>query len=157
MNILNPTPHLINNNIIEVVENHFGCRFPSQYRDFIIGNNGGKTDKSYFLLTETDDISSVKNFFGVVPGYESGLVSRWSSFLERIPSNMIAIASSPGGNLILLSVKGPDHGKIYFWDHERETEPADYSNLTLIADSFDEFINNLKSEEEIEELEKAQS
>jgi hypothetical protein len=63
---------------------------------------------------------------------------------------MISLARDQCGNLILLSVKGSDRGMIYCWDHEREVEPANYNNLSVISDSFDEFIAGLKSEDEIE-------
>ena len=95
---------------------------------------------------------TIQHFFYNSEDYVANFFSKNIMFKNRIPGNMCAIASSPSGNLFLLSVKGDDYGKVYFWDHEMETEPADYSNLTLIADSFDEFINNLKSEEEIEDL-----
>lgn len=47
------------------------------------------------------------------------------------------------GDLILIAVKGTDRRKIYFWNHEMEMEEPDYSSLTLIADTFSEFINSL--------------
>ena len=54
--------------------------------------------------------------------------------------------------MIQFLVKNADRGKIYFWDHEMEAdegETPNYSNLTLIADSFDEFIEGLHSDDEI--------
>lgn len=59
---------------------------------------------------------------------------------------------TPFGNLILLSLKNADRGKIYFWDHEMEAnegEIPDYSNLTLIANSFEECITSLCGEEDL--------
>jgi hypothetical protein len=66
---------------------------------------------------------------------------------------MFPISYDSFGNLILIAIKNADRGKIYFWDHEMEADPnqgevPDYSNLTLIADSFDEFINSLHDFEE---------
>jgi hypothetical protein len=34
-------------------------------------------------------------------------------------------------------------GKVFFWDHEAETNPPSYANCHLIADSFNEFIETL--------------
>ncbi|MGL5784970.1 MAG: SMI1/KNR4 family protein, partial [Alphaproteobacteria bacterium] len=99
--------------------------------------------------------SLVHFFLGIIPKKQANLLFIMNMYLERIPLNTIPIANDQNGNLVLLSVKGSDRGKIYFWDHEMEAdtdhgETPDYSNLTLVADSFDEFIQNLKSEDDLD-------
>lgn len=75
------------------------------------------------------------------------LLEKLKTYSARIPDNMFPIANDDLGNLILV-VKRPERGKVYFWDHEMEVaegEIPDYSNLTLISDSFDDFINSLRT------------
>ena len=72
---------------------------------------------------------------------------------DRHTNDSFPIASDDYGNSICLIVKGPNRGKIYFWDHEMEAdtdqgEVADYSNMTLISDSFNEFIECLYKEDD---------
>lgn len=149
MIVSNPTPNLINENVINVLEKYLNYKLPKSYKLFLINTNGGKSEKSYFLMKANNSLGSVRNFLGLHIEYYLSLLEHKKIYEGRIPNNTVAICNNSSGNLILLSVKGPDYGKVYFWDHERETEPADYSNLTLIADSFEEFIQNLKSPEEV--------
>jgi hypothetical protein len=154
MTIIHPSPELIHNNLINTLECFWDVKLPKSYKDFILSTNGGTPDKKIFFMSNGEE-GSVKSFFGIIADYSYGLLERIKMFSERIPKNMLPIANDSGGNLILLSVRGADYGRLYFWDHNWEAEegkePA-YSNLTLVADSFNEFINSLKDESEIEGL-----
>jgi len=153
MIVENPTPSLINDNFVKVLESYFFCKFPNAYRQFLLKTNGGKPTKIYFIVKTTKKLGTVHYFLGISPDRYKGLLEYEKVFCGRIPSNTLAIASDPGGDLILLSVKGQDYGKVYYWDHNWEAEDGqtpDYSNLTLIADSFEDFLSSLKSEDEIE-------
>jgi len=64
-------------------------------------------------------------------------------YLSRIPRESITIATDPGGNQICYIVSGDNAGKIYFWDHEEEVKEGEkpgFENMTLIAESFEEFL-----------------
>lgn len=136
---------------LETQEQFFNFKFPKDYRLFLLENNGGVTNKKiFFYKNSKNDGSILDRLFGFTPKPHYNILIYFKAYKGRIPYNMFPIGYDPGGNLILISVEGPNYGKIYYWDHEQETEPADYSNLTLIADSFDEFINNLKSEDEVD-------
>jgi hypothetical protein len=63
-----------------------------------------------------------------------------------VPAGFLPLAVDPGGNLICLVISGTNTGKVYFWDHEEEVEEGQqpgYSNVYLIANSFNEFLNSL--------------
>lgn len=63
-----------------------------------------------------------------------------------MPKNLLPIGEDPGGNVVSLSVSGPDKTKVYFCEHEREAEEGDapnYDNVYFIANSFDDFLDNL--------------
>lgn len=133
------------------VEQFWQFKLPQDYRKFLLCYNGGYPCKTIFNF---DDSSSVIDcFYGFMKDFIKNILIKYRDIGIRYPINTLPIGDDVFGNLILLSVKGPDRGKIYFWDHEMEVEDGetpDYSNLTLIADSFDEFINSLKSEDEVE-------
>lgn len=68
---------------------------------------------------------------------------------KRIPDNFLPIGDDFGGNIICISIRGNNFGKIYFWDHEEDTyegEYPSYENVHLVADSFDGFVNLLQDE-----------
>jgi hypothetical protein len=141
---------------LQALEQYWGFGLPKDYKNFLLKFNGGVPNKNYFYFKDSDFGSQVDYFFGVKKDENFNLLMNIKMYEERIPQNFIPIADDPGGNLVLISVKGPDRGKVYFWDHEMEAdegEKPDYSNLTLIADSFDEFINSLHELEDVQEIE----
>ena len=152
MNILN-SPSSIDFKVIEALEQYWEFSLTKDYKLFLSKYNGGSPDFNYFSFKQNSDNGSfVDNFFGICKDKNNNLLVNMKLYNNRIPSNFLPIADDPGSNLILLSVKGLDRGKVYFWDHNFEVEDGvtpDYSNLTLIADSFDEFIHSLKSDDEI--------
>ncbi|AIK96204.1 SMI1/KNR4 family protein [Candidatus Odyssella acanthamoebae] len=145
----------INETILEALEQVWKFNLPTAYRNFILKYNGGSPQPSRFFFKESPSNGSYVDYlFGIRKGFNQNLLMSMNLYSGRIPANMLPIGEDPGSNLILLSVKGPDRGKIYFWDHDLEADPAqgetpDYSNLTLIADSFDEFINGLSEEKDL--------
>jgi hypothetical protein len=139
---------------LECLESFWEFSLPDSYKIFLLEKNGGYPEKKYFDFKNQDDGSVLQGFLGITPKEHLNLLETLKIYSGRIPTWSFPIAYDTFGNLILISVKGPDRGKIYFWDHELEADPAqgetpDYSNLTLIADSFDEFINGLYEEKDL--------
>ena len=124
------------------------------YKCFLNKENGGEPLKNIFIYNFKKNLfSDIDCFFGIDKDKNFDLKFQNNFYKNRIPKNMIAIAEDCVTNLILLSVKGDDYGKVYYWDHEMEAnngEEADYSNLTFLANSFGEFIDNLKSEDDLD-------
>jgi hypothetical protein len=142
-----------NEKVLEALEQVWGFKLPSSYRTFILKYNGGvPINDTFYFKNDLSRGALIQIFLGVTPEKNANLLKHLQTYQGRIPNAMFPIAYDPGGNLILLAVKGPDRGKIFFWDHENEVdsdldEVPRYSNLTLIADSFNEFLSILKSEE----------
>lgn len=150
MKIERKTPSITNEALIKQ-EDYFNCHFPKDYKEFLLEYNGGVPEKT--LIYFGDDGGIIKFFLGFSDDSIYGVFDIYCRFIDRIPSNTLPIARDPGGNLFLMSIRGDDYGKIYFWDHEEESyegEVPDYSNMTFVANSFTDLINNLKSEEELE-------
>lgn len=55
--------------------------------------------------------------------------------------------------IFCISVSGEDVGKIYFCNHD-DCDEGDYSNLYLVANTFDDFFNNLQKTTTISQYEK---
>jgi hypothetical protein len=58
----------------------------------------------------------------------------------------------PFGNGICIGLTGEHRGRMYFWDHECAPDPDEWDgsadtteNVTLVANSFTEFVGGLKS------------
>ena len=133
--------------ILKVLEAQWELILPKAYREFLLKYNGGRPSPSYFnFFNDPQDGSIIRKFFGVYPDPNYDLVSVFKTYKVRdvrVSKRLFPIAGDSFGNLICISVMNPDRGKIYFWDHDRETDPPDDSNLTLIANTFEEFLDGL--------------
>ena len=124
--------------------------YPAQYKQFLLMNNGGRPKENNFkfkAVADNLDGGIVDGFYGIDLELKvNNLDSAYKTYLGRMPKNIIPVAHDPFGNQICISVSGNDSGKVYFWDHEEEVSEgleAGYQNLYLIADSFEEFLNQL--------------
>jgi hypothetical protein len=148
-----------------------GITLPRTYRDFLLKYNGGvpanqkfvskyRPGADHFYIVHTLLPIGTRKRFGfdnLKAYFETYKTKQW-----RVPDEMIPIAGDLFGNLFCLVVTGPNTGKIYFWNHEREPGASDeedelecaedglkcevegFPNMTLIADSFEEFIHELE-------------
>lgn len=130
-------------------EKGLGGAIPDQYRNFLLTHNGGKPNPNFYDFYEGTfkNSSAVKMFFGISASenekFDVSLVlSRMEAFL---PENILPIGIDIGRNLICVAVSGDDKGYIYHWDADWAIVDgnADYSNLHMLARSFDEFLSKL--------------
>ena len=130
-----------------VLEGFLGLRLPEDYRRYLLNTNGGKPEKNLFPIPGQGD-DAVNRFFSLISkNKEETIPYQLNNYKNRMPSEMLPIGNDAGGNVITLSMKGKNRGSIFFWDHDKESdeEPQPYyENLTLIADSFSLFLENLK-------------
>jgi hypothetical protein len=126
------------------------AQLPRCYIDFLLKYNGGRPICDTYDLIEHIDkdyfTEGISWFYALYDGYDCNIKTEYGMFKDRIPSDLIPIASAPCGNQICLCVKGVNYGKVYFWDHENEAPEGEepwYENVYLIANSFKEFIDKL--------------
>jgi hypothetical protein len=132
-----------------------GVLLPAEYKAFLLESNGGSPTPNVFLVPGWHGKgNSVMYFYGI---HEAEKVDRLDSacdtYDERIPADLIPIAYDANGNAICIGWKGKRKGKIYFWDHEDELDEngdfvQDYRNVFLLADSLQEFLDSLMTDEE---------
>lgn len=140
---------------IEEVEEFAGLNFPKEYKDHLLKYNGGQCVPNVFSFEENGEItnSCIDWFLAIYDGEYDNLktyIFTYKIEKKRLPQNLLPIAHDPGGNLICISC-GNEEGRIYFWDHEKEldyniVDDNDYSNLFLIANDFNEFLDELKED-----------
>lgn len=143
-----PTENYINSIIEEV-----GHPLPDQYERFFRSYGGQAPDGYVYFGFSTSHLVKKKGvvdiFFGMIPGDPYDILWNFRTYRGRIPYEFLPIASDPGGNLICISLQGEYVGSIYFWDHNHEenvvgNEEPSYSNIYLIASSFEEFVGSLE-------------
>jgi hypothetical protein len=164
---------VINDEELSCLEAKIGKALPQDYRDFL-SVFAGCSFNQYILFkplnntaeyTHSDDSGYANPIFkGAQIAYFYGSDKgthpiSWacSSYLERIPSLCLPIASDGFGNQIILSLRDDSKGCIYWWDHENEWDAEDYEeenegeempeqvkwqNMYLIAPSFVELFES---------------
>ena len=144
----------INEQEVKDFEQLIGYSLPTDYRRFLLTNNGGKPNPDFFDVPGWRYKESfVTDLKGIKTGLKVDLAKLYNLFEGRLPKGFIAVGADPGGNLILLSLDGSTQGKVYFFDHENEPDDAtddvkDYPNIYEVGKSFDQFLNNLRGERE---------
>ncbi len=128
-------------------ESELGIKLPSDYRNFLLKHNGGRPHPNVFdVLVEGSILrTGVNRFLGFSDSESETFSNYFEVYADRIPKNLFPIATGLSVDLICLSIRGEDYGKVYYWDHNWEVtdgEP-DYRNIHLIADNFADFLNKL--------------
>lgn len=113
-----PTPESL-----RAYESAIGATLPEDYREFVwkFGLTGlGRDGYVYCPMKEACSWGELLTdvFYGFLPDDTYDLTEALRAYRGRAPANLVPIGSDPGGNQIMLSIEGPDRGKVYFWDHE---------------------------------------
>jgi hypothetical protein len=148
-------PHRLSEDELEALERQLGARLPADYRAFLTTYGGYAFDQlvtfPYRQPYAGGERGVLSVFFGNLPGDAYDLLRNRNTYRGRVPSDLLPVATDPGGNLIALALGGEHKGKLYFWDHEEEEmveegKAPGYSNVYLIANSFDDLMDSLKIE-----------
>lgn len=139
--------------MLDEFEEHFNLELPQDYRLFMIEHNGGRPEEDWvfdFIEAGSEGATSsvLCDFYFIDRIDNDSLYSIASlyQFLveeELIPPSLLPIACDPGGNYLLLCVSERDYGKVCFGNHELADSETGYYIMSLIADSFTEFIESL--------------
>jgi hypothetical protein len=134
---------------VAAFEARIGHPLPGDYRAFLLTLNGGQPERPVFAIPP-DNSDLVRYFPGLHDGpYYHNLEYPQRTYRDqnRMPPELVPIASDPFGNWVCLGVAGEHLGRVYFWNHEREAdedEPPTWDNLRLLAGSFTEFVAGLQ-------------
>ncbi len=154
MIIFTDTEEKIDVQQIDQMEKLVGLHFPMEYKKHLLKYNGGYCEPNIFGFIENVEPteSDINWFLAIFDGDSNSLkwhIETYKIDEKRMPSHILPIANDSGGNFICISCGKEDYGYIYFWDHEKEvdyrvTDDMDYSNLYLIAKTFNSFLESLK-------------
>ncbi|MGY0692379.1 SMI1/KNR4 family protein [Virgibacillus sp. FSP13] len=133
---------------IDLFEVENNVKLTKMYKEFLLQWNGGFPEPSLFWISNEQGVSVLNKFYGIGDFY-SNLEDYIDIYEFRLPYGFIPIADDPGGNAVCLGTIDPYYEKIYFWDHEQESEDLDYmKNMHFLADNINEFLDKLYEDEE---------
>ena len=143
----------INAEDIAAFENEVGIKFPEEYKQFILKENGGKPEEDWLYdffdeVTEAENTSVIREFFSLflddtVKIGNLKKIYKTMTYEEMIPDGMLPIADDPGGNVIGISLNKDDYGYVYFINHEYDDLDTGYLVKSKIAESLNEFLDAL--------------
>lgn len=134
---------------------------PKPYVAFLQKTNGGFVKRANVLRAKPEEeewADALERFHTMGssgrPKGPPDLRAQARNYEGRVPPDTLPIGNDEAGNLILLGVAGKNAGKVFFWSHHEEagtplgrgTKPT-YDNVTLVANTFDEFLEGLQPEE----------
>lgn len=119
-------------------EKRNGVSLPEAYRRFLQEQNGGRPRDGEFPVPGWG-VTVIDFFFGVGTGDSYDLQKHMDRLQNPRNTELMPIATDPGGWHVFLCVRGPHIGGVYFWDHK-----AAGSQPLLIAPDFDSFVSSLK-------------
>ncbi|WP_240419725.1 SMI1/KNR4 family protein [Paenibacillus periandrae] len=146
--------------LIIKIEQKYNIKLPIDYSEFLMEFGTVNIDHEicFPLLNKypsarSDGTEGIVNFYGFQEG-ESNLFKIIDRYIGRMPTTLIPIAESPGGDQLCIGVGEETWGKIYYWDHEQERMHPSiqelWDNVYLTAHSFTDFILSFKVRLEVE-------
>lgn len=137
----------LNEEDVRSFERKSGLALPASYKEFLLATNGGRPERDLFMLNglEGNPLGRIHIFYGLNDPIPScNLDWNLEVFRERIPVNLLPIATTEGADKICLLVAGDRPGAIFYWDgHARTGE----RNLYFLANDFASFLSSLQADE----------
>ena len=134
---------------IKDFENIINFKFPSDYKEFLIKNNVESIIGKIYDFTNIYgdiDTSNIRNVYTFIEGEDNiATTYDWELEMENTMEGVIPIVCDEGDNLICISLRKNDYGKIYFIDHEIGVENGE-EDMAIIANSFKEFLDLLRDD-----------
>lgn len=146
----------LSDEMIAEAEEKLGCKLPQSYIALMKTQNGGKPCKNFWLSSNPKDIIGLGNFFSIGSEKQYSLFGQFSNEFwyeewgyPRDIGVIIASTISAGHEMIYLDYR--ECGKNGEPKVSVCYQESDYEIFTL-AENFEEFIENLVAEEELEEF-----
>jgi hypothetical protein len=122
---------------ISNLETIFEVKFPKDYVEIIMKNDGGYPKPNRFNLNDNEEIFNNLLSFGEEGG--SNIVDTYSYVKDRLVEKVIPFAEDPFGNLICFDYRTNNQPTIVFWEHEKAFNDKE-SATSYLCDSFTELL-----------------
>lgn len=137
--------------MIKKFEKHIGFFLPDDYKQFLQECNGGtpKVKYSSFYVEDLGQEIPLDILYGLEVKKGLDLYGWYNDYKSDLLPFTIIIGRDPGGGmLVLINDPEEEDNGVYYYDHSYQFEQSDdEGNIYFVADSFREFINELKDPE----------
>jgi len=135
---------------IRTLEGKLGYTFPPPYREFLLSTNGGRPKAPIFPIANMplNPTGGVNFFLGIKPQWNTYDIEENHEFHKgRIPAKILLIADNGGGDYVCIDLRDGKE-RVMFWDHRPFWNTGEWSerDLYFVADTFEAFVNGLRSD-----------
>lgn len=125
-----------------------GTRIPPSYKAFLAEQDGGNPVRKAFSFRQHDreQHDLVRLFFGIAESPNGDLVSEADLARDRLPADVLPIATDSFDNLIVLDGRDGGDGPVLFWDHEFQSDPPSEDDLFWVAPDLQTFLDGLQED-----------
>ncbi len=135
---------------LERLEDDINAILPDPYREYLIRCNGGEFERKVVDLPDGSGSTTVHHMFGLHLGPEyRQILKAYKESIAHAPETFLPICDDSFGNIFYLKIKGENAGAVYFADHEKIQGFKNVKDLIFVASGFDDFVQNMKSDEEV--------
>ena len=130
------------------LEKLVGNKLPTLYRQLLLVYNGGFPNAvNVFRNNDREFLFShffyLKNPQIVSLDQENEILSEYKAMMTELPKNYLPFAAEPTGDVYVFDTIFGENAPVYIWLHDDSDE-----GLIKLADSFKDFISNLKYDSE---------
>ena len=149
------TPVHLTEDELNSVETEIGYLLPQSYRDFL-ADYGGHIQGACYPCIDNEGYkfnANINIFYGVFNSspYKFStsvdLLRNFRSTKGERPDDILPIGDNTGPGITCMRLSGEFAGTIYFWDRVDFYNAEDYHDLFWVCDSFEAFMEMLKSDE----------
>jgi len=136
---------IVKESIIEKVESILGVKFPNDYIEIIIKNNGGYPKPNRFNLNGNEEVFN--NLLSFDEEDCSNIINTYNDTKDRLIEKIIPFAEDPFGNMICFDYRNNNQPVIVFWEHEIAFNDKEKA-IKYICNSFSDLLSILHESRE---------
>lgn len=125
---------------IEEAESIFGVKFPDDYTEIVIKNDGGYPKPNRFNLNGNEEVFN--NLLCFAEDDYSNIVNTYNEIKDRLTEKVIPFAEDPFGNMICFDYRNNNQPVVVFWEHETSFNDKEAA-ISYICNTFSELMSIL--------------
>lgn len=131
----------LTNQEISQVEDQLNIKFPKDYLEVVINNDGGYPSPNDFILNHS--LETFNNLISFKTTDSSNIIETIEAVSDRLIEGVIPFGEDPGGNLICFDYRNNTMPTVVFWDHEIAGGGSLDKAISFVCENFTEFMDML--------------
>ena len=130
---------------ISNVETMLGVKFPKDYIEIAMTNDGGYPKPNRFDFNDNEEVFN--NLLSFDEEDYSNIINTYNDIKDRLIEKVIPFAEDPFGNMICFDYRNNEQPVVIFWEHEKAFNDKE-SAISYLCDTFTELMLMLHESKE---------